>query len=288
MAKRKTTFKGQPKPFGKSGHFNESRRHSLQARGIKTGNLAKPTINYAGKKLFFRQTYDEKDFPKWSDDAQARINHSKKKGKDSAVIHKGRYHHLYEELIKDTDGDGVPDTKDCDPLDPNKQGKEHEMLKYVDDKGVLFSQENNPENFYPSDNDTDYQAEKIYGMKWNDLGSEEQDSIMDDLINKMYQGIKGSYKQDMNKSKTHKKQEKVQYETHVGKRKIVGGATADRTWSWEPAIILKETDPKMIKEFGKGYVVIYASETKSRYFNSKKKADAWKKMYDKKYGWIKD
>ena len=35
-----TTFKGAPKPFGGSGHFNEPRRHSLQAKGFKTGHLA--------------------------------------------------------------------------------------------------------------------------------------------------------------------------------------------------------------------------------------------------------
>ncbi len=40
MAKKSVTFKGKVKPFGKSGHFHESRRHSLQARGIKTGNLS--------------------------------------------------------------------------------------------------------------------------------------------------------------------------------------------------------------------------------------------------------
>lgn len=34
------TFKGTPKPFGASGHFDEPTRHSLQAKGIRTGNLA--------------------------------------------------------------------------------------------------------------------------------------------------------------------------------------------------------------------------------------------------------
>jgi hypothetical protein len=42
MAKS-TTFKGQPKPLGKSGHYYETRRHELQGRGIKTGNLANQT-----------------------------------------------------------------------------------------------------------------------------------------------------------------------------------------------------------------------------------------------------
>jgi len=40
--KTSTTFKGAPKPYGATGHFNESRRHALQAKGIKTGHLADP------------------------------------------------------------------------------------------------------------------------------------------------------------------------------------------------------------------------------------------------------
>jgi hypothetical protein len=44
MVRKSTTFKGQPKPYGKSGHFDEPRRHSLQAKGIKTGNLAKYSV----------------------------------------------------------------------------------------------------------------------------------------------------------------------------------------------------------------------------------------------------
>ena len=40
MAKS-TTFKGQAKPYGKKGHFYEKRRHQLQAKGVRTGKLAK-------------------------------------------------------------------------------------------------------------------------------------------------------------------------------------------------------------------------------------------------------
>jgi len=43
MAKS-TTYKGQPKPFGKPGHFDEPMRHSLQAKGIKTGNMSGSSI----------------------------------------------------------------------------------------------------------------------------------------------------------------------------------------------------------------------------------------------------
>ena len=64
MAKKSTTFKGQAKPYGKSGHFNESRRHSLQAKGVRTGNLSKPVpyFNPAGKertKRFIVYQFDD-------------------------------------------------------------------------------------------------------------------------------------------------------------------------------------------------------------------------------------
>ncbi len=46
--KTNTTFKGAPKPLGKSGHFYEPRRHSLQAKGIKTGNYSAPVYESLG------------------------------------------------------------------------------------------------------------------------------------------------------------------------------------------------------------------------------------------------
>jgi len=48
MAKS-TTFQGAAKPFGKSGHFVEPRRHALQAKGIKTGHLAQQPLLPAPK-----------------------------------------------------------------------------------------------------------------------------------------------------------------------------------------------------------------------------------------------
>jgi len=45
MAKKGFTFKGEAKPFGKTGHFNEPRRHSLQAKGFKTGHFKPVTLN---------------------------------------------------------------------------------------------------------------------------------------------------------------------------------------------------------------------------------------------------
>jgi hypothetical protein len=55
MVKKSTTFKGQAKPYGKSGHFNESRRHSLQARGIKTGHFI---LSYAQAERMGLKPYD--------------------------------------------------------------------------------------------------------------------------------------------------------------------------------------------------------------------------------------
>jgi hypothetical protein len=43
MTKKGITFKGESKPFGASGHFNEPRRHSLQAKGFKTGTHIEKT-----------------------------------------------------------------------------------------------------------------------------------------------------------------------------------------------------------------------------------------------------
>ena len=38
--KTNTTFKGAPKPYGATGHFDEPMRHKLQGSGFKTGHLA--------------------------------------------------------------------------------------------------------------------------------------------------------------------------------------------------------------------------------------------------------
>ena len=51
MAKKGFTFKGEAKPFGKTGHFNEPRRHSLQAKGFKTGHQADSVLMPAKKTL---------------------------------------------------------------------------------------------------------------------------------------------------------------------------------------------------------------------------------------------
>ena len=43
---KSTTYAGMPKPAGRSGHFHESRRHSLQARGMRTGHLGHKPLPY--------------------------------------------------------------------------------------------------------------------------------------------------------------------------------------------------------------------------------------------------
>ena len=107
MVKKSTTFKGAPKPFGASGHFNESRRHSLQARGIKTGRN-----NY---RIFVRPEGGKKLIP-----TQESFDDEKEAETFAGVETIAGMGETYI-VKKDTDGDGVPDTKDCDPNDPTKQ-----------------------------------------------------------------------------------------------------------------------------------------------------------------------
>jgi hypothetical protein len=50
MTKKGFTYKGDKKPYGKSGHFVEPRRHALQAKGIKTGHYGDVhPFDYVGK-----------------------------------------------------------------------------------------------------------------------------------------------------------------------------------------------------------------------------------------------
>jgi len=54
MTKKGYTYKGAVKPFGKTGHFNEPRRHSLQAKGFKTGHQA-DAVPMPAKKILMRK-----------------------------------------------------------------------------------------------------------------------------------------------------------------------------------------------------------------------------------------
>lgn len=57
----------------------------------------------------------------------------------------------------------------------------------------LYNQNNNPDGYTPSDEDAEYEAQHKYGMSWNELGSDEQDGIMDDLISDWYSGEGNAY-----------------------------------------------------------------------------------------------
>jgi len=94
--KTSTTFKGAAKPFGKSGHFDEPRRHSLQAKGIKTGHYA---LEVGGAYVMSGLTKKEFDFTK---------QRLKREGRSFVAL-------------KDSDHDGVPDKYDCAPHDPTRQ-----------------------------------------------------------------------------------------------------------------------------------------------------------------------
>jgi hypothetical protein len=112
--KKSTTFKGQPKPFGKSGHFHEPRRHSLQARGIKTGNLATLKTEELNTLLDHPITFG--------------INPEEKAGRK--LYAKLEAEEKRRSFLKDTDRDGVPDKYDCDPNDPTKQDDPMEIDEF--------------------------------------------------------------------------------------------------------------------------------------------------------------
>jgi hypothetical protein len=116
MAKKSTTFKGAPKPYGASGHFNEPRRHSLQARGIETGNLATLKTEELNLLLDHPITFGINPEEKAGRKFYAKLEAEEKK----------------RSFLKDTDGDGVPDKYDCDPLDPTKQDTPKEIEKKVE------------------------------------------------------------------------------------------------------------------------------------------------------------
>ena len=120
MAKS-TTYKGAVKPFGKSGHFDESKRHSLQAKGIKTGHYA---LEVGGAYVMSGLTKKEFDFTK---------QRLKREGRSFVAL-------------KDSDHDGVPDKYDCAPHDPTRQDNNtpdvqptFDSSRYEYDTGDLYA-----------------------------------------------------------------------------------------------------------------------------------------------------
>lgn len=98
MAKKSVTYKGKPKPYGKSGHYYESQRHALQAKGIRTGTYVAPMSARFGSQTDIMPPEE-----------------------------KSLIREFAEELtnpLQDTDRDGVPDALDCSPNDPTKQDDE--------------------------------------------------------------------------------------------------------------------------------------------------------------------
>jgi hypothetical protein len=167
--KKSTTYKGQVKPYGKSGHFHESRRHSLQAKGIRTGRFkeieflcANPEypkfkeLKHGHENLFndlkkidgvipYRQHFDDLDGTYslsvilLDDDAKSKVKKLAEKYGVGIDLENVRDKEFAERVLKgeldyqitkpsqkDIDKDGVPDTEDCEPFNPEKQGLLHE------------------------------------------------------------------------------------------------------------------------------------------------------------------
>lgn len=135
MVKKSVTFQGKAKPYGKGGHYYESRRHSLQAKGFKTGRKAWEKIGDVAKPRF-QSMYGLKNKQDviWLDN-WGRKNWAIVRGKEisprtykeeNIITNVGSKKEAKDFLKKylespDTDKDSVPDKYDCAPLDPTKQ-----------------------------------------------------------------------------------------------------------------------------------------------------------------------
>jgi len=104
------TYKGQPKPMGKSGHFFESKRHALQAKGYKTGHLAEALFLPPIKPNDFNRILSRIPTKKRRDVFQRQF--SKLTDSDQKFV---------VTILKDTDEDRAIDLFDCNPYDPTKQ-----------------------------------------------------------------------------------------------------------------------------------------------------------------------
>ena len=116
------TFRGVIKPFGAKGHFNESQRHSMQAKGFKTGNLANPHI----PKTIIEYNV-QGNYGRW-EDVTAEDTYKEARQRLKEYNENEPYPHRIirrripnPSFLKDSDHDGVPDKFDCKPSDPNHQ-----------------------------------------------------------------------------------------------------------------------------------------------------------------------
>ena len=166
MAKKSVTFKGKVKPFGKSGHFHEPRRHSLQARGFKTGTITakgRAYLDYLAKKSQHLLA-GRLSLVRFAKDVKA-------------------YKKVYK--IKDTDRDGVPDVADCDPTDPTKQ----DILSVPYASGVSFY--GNPKTKQIIYTQTEYRGKGWYAITVGEHTKTTRDkSDVFDMLSQYYPNYK--------------------------------------------------------------------------------------------------
>jgi hypothetical protein len=167
--KKATTFKGAVKPYGATGHFYEPRRHSLQAKGIKTG-----TFSALGGGRYRYRFPDKGTITVYADSkAQAK----------RMILEQTK---LPKSYLRDTDKDGVPDKFDCKPHDPTKQDNPR-TFKVGDNIEIVAEYKNARDGFnhvaklYINGVLVDETKTHYINRTWE---SYEYQSVMQELVNK--------------------------------------------------------------------------------------------------------